>query len=75
MGGKKSITNHHRKLGKTGNVDSPSYFITIPIEIVRAMGWADSQTLQVKKSRGKVVIESATNDELDLDLDDHRSVI
>lgn len=58
MGGKKTITNHTRKLGKTGNVDSPSYFITIPIELVRSMEWQDGQVLHVKRSRGKIVIES-----------------
>ena len=48
---------HKRSIGKTGNVDSPSYFITIPIEIVREMGWRKGQKVQVKKSRGKVIIE------------------
>lgn len=50
-----------RKIGKTGNSDSPSYFITLPIEIVRAMGWSVGHEVIVKKSRGKVTIESAEN--------------
>ena len=70
MGGRKSITNHIRKLGKTGNVDSPSYFITIPIDIVRAMEWGDSQSVRVKKSRGKVVIETHEENELETSLND-----
>lgn len=59
MAGKKTITNTLRKIGKIGNVDSPSYFITIPIEIVRSMGWNEGQHVRVKKSRGKVVIETS----------------
>lgn len=68
MGGRKSTTNHIRKLGKTGNVDSPSYFITIPIDIVRSMEWAESQNVRVKRSRGKVVIETVDS-ELNTDFD------
>ena len=58
MGGRKNVTNHARTLGKTGNVDSPSYFLTIPIELVRAMEWSEGQRVHVKKSRGKIVIET-----------------
>ncbi len=58
MGGRKTITDHTRIVGKTGNVDSPSYYLTIPIEIVRAMNWREGQHVRVKKSRGKVVIET-----------------
>ncbi len=72
MGGRKSITNHQRKIGKTGNVDSPSYFLTIPIEIVRAMDWREGQSVRVKKSRGKVVIET---DLSETQLDDDRTMI
>lgn len=70
MGGRKKITSHVRKLGKTGNVDSPSYFLTLPIDIVRDMGWGDSQELRVKRSRGKVIIESTEGD-LETDFDNN----
>ena len=70
MGGRKSVTNHIRKLGKTGNVDSPSYFVTIPIELVRSMDWGEGQQVHVKRSRGKIVIEGLEEDELDADFAD-----
>ncbi len=57
MSGRKTVTNHKRKIGKTGNVDSPSYFITIPIELVRSFGWREGDTVTVKRSRGKLVVE------------------
>lgn len=66
MGGRKAITTHKRKIGKTGNVDSPSYFITLPIEVVRALSWREGQTVQIKKSRGKVVIETGQESENEL---------
>lgn len=48
---------HIRKLGKTGNSSSPSYYVTLPINIVRALNWRDGQKIVIKKSRNKVVIE------------------
>ena len=51
-----------RTLGKTGNADSPSYFTTIPIEIIRKLGWYDGRELVVRHSRGKVIIEPADQD-------------
>lgn len=61
MARQKSSKKHIRKLGKTGNVDSPSYFLTLPIDVVRALGWHDGKQLTVRRARGKVIIES--NDE------------
>jgi len=70
MGGRKSKTNHIRKIGKTGNVDSPSYFLTIPIELVRDMAWTEGQEVSVKRSRGKIIIETpGSNLQTDLDND------
>ena len=69
MGGRKKITNHRRTLGKTGNVDSPSYFLTIPIDLVRAMKWNEGQRISVKKSRGKIVLETNDDSEVDFDND------
>lgn len=55
---RQSLENRHiRKLGKTGNAKSPSYYVTIPVDLVRGMGWADGQKVVVKRSRQKVVIE------------------
>jgi antitoxin component of MazEF toxin-antitoxin module len=46
-----------RKLGKTGNVNSPSYYVTLPVDLVRGLNWADGQKVVVKRSRQKIVIE------------------
>ena len=47
-----------RKLGKTGNVNSPSFYVTIPVDLVRNMGWKKGQKVFVKRSRSKIVIET-----------------
>ena len=53
--------NHHlRKLGRTGNAASQSYYVTLPIEVIRTLKWRDGQKLVVKKSRNKIVIEDWT---------------
>ena len=49
-----------RKLGKTGNVNSPSYYVTIPVDLIRGLGWNDGQKVIVKRSRSKIVIEEIT---------------
>lgn len=51
-----------RKLGKTGNVNSPSYYVTLPVDLVRGMGWKDSQKVIIKRSRQKIVIEALAED-------------
>ncbi len=50
----------NRKLGTTGNPDNPSYYVTLPIALVRQLKWRDGQKLVVKKSRGRLVIEDWT---------------
>ena len=46
-----------RKLGKTGNVNSPSYYVTIPVDLIRGLDWKEGQKVIVKRSRQKIVIE------------------
>jgi antitoxin component of MazEF toxin-antitoxin module len=58
---RQSMKNRHiRKLGKTGNSESPSYYVTLPIDVIRSLKWKDGQRLVVKKSRNKIVIEDWT---------------
>jgi hypothetical protein len=42
-----------RKLSKKGG----SYIVTLPIEVVRALGWKSSQKLTVTRSGQKVIIK------------------
>jgi hypothetical protein len=46
-----------RKLGKTGNANSPSFYVTLPVDIVRGMNWGEGQKVIIKRSRQKIVIE------------------
>jgi hypothetical protein len=46
-----------RKLGTTGSANNPSYFVTLPIALVRKLGWRDGQNLVVKESGSRIVIE------------------
>ena len=55
---KSKSESNKRRLGKTGNTDSPSYFTTLPIEAIRKLGWYDGKELNVRYSRGKIIIES-----------------
>jgi hypothetical protein len=61
MARSQSSKKHIRVIGKTGNVDSPSYFLTLPIDIVRDLGWHEGKKVAVRKNRGKVVIEDSSN--------------
>lgn len=58
MARQKSSTKNQRKLGKTGNVDSPSYYVTIPIEMIRDLLWREGQKVTVSKLRNKIIIEA-----------------
>ena len=42
-----------RKLGKIGGEKNFSYYVTLPIDFVRDMGWRDGQKIVVKKSSKK----------------------
>jgi hypothetical protein len=46
-----------RKLGTTGAAANPSYFVTLPIKLVRELGWRDGHKLVIKASGTKLVIE------------------
>lgn len=48
-----------RKLGKIGGKKNHSYYITIPMDYVKAAGWREGQKLIIKKSarKPKIVIE------------------
>lgn len=37
-----------RKLGRTGSPSNPSYYVTLPIEFVRNLGWRDGQKVSIK---------------------------
>lgn len=55
---RQSLENRNiRKLGKTGNAKSPSYYVTIPVDLVRGLNWKEGQKVVVKRSRQKIVIE------------------
>lgn len=61
MGDKPYNKRQIRKLGRIANDDNGSYYLTIPIELVRKLGWKENQNLVVRKFRGKdkIVIEDA----------------
>lgn len=42
-----------RKLGRIGRADNASYYITLPIALVREFGWKEGQKLAIKKHRSK----------------------
>ncbi|HLN18731.1 MAG TPA: hypothetical protein VK255_01010 [Patescibacteria group bacterium] len=53
MANKKSNETNIRKLTKIGR---KSVGLTLPIEIVRELGWKERQKVVVKKERGRVII-------------------
>jgi len=54
MANKKSSERSTRKLTKVGG---QSIAVTIPIELVRELGWREKQKIVVKKSGKKLIIE------------------
>lgn len=46
-----------RKLGTIGNASQPSYYVTLPIEFIRGLGWKSTQRLNIRKHGSKLVIE------------------
>jgi len=54
MANKKSSERSTRKLTKVGG---QSIAVTIPIELVRELGWREKQKVVVKKSGKKLIIE------------------
>jgi bifunctional DNA-binding transcriptional regulator/antitoxin component of YhaV-PrlF toxin-antitoxin module len=52
---RRSMEEHNvRKLTKVG---TGSYAVTIPIELVRELGWKEKQKLVVKRSGLKIIVE------------------
>lgn len=45
-----------RKLGRIGRSDNASYYVTLPINVVRDFGWKEGQKLVVKRHRSKARI-------------------
>lgn len=54
MANKKSTERNIRKLTRAGQ---KSIAVTLPIEIVRELGWKEKQKVIVKKSGSKLIIE------------------
>ena len=50
---KKLVDKNVRSLTKLGKF---SYAVTLPVEIVKALGWREKQRLTVKRIKGGVVI-------------------
>lgn len=44
---RKKENSHIRKLGKTGR--GASVYLTLPIDLVRELGWRDNQKITAKK--------------------------
>ena len=54
---RQSISERHlRKVGTIGNNKSPSYYVTLPVELVRELNWHTGKEVVVKKSRGRLVV-------------------
>ncbi len=51
---KKSPSSYTRKLGKIGTDKNHSYYVTIPINFVRKLGWREGQKLVIKRVGRKI---------------------
>ncbi|MBW3538061.1 AbrB/MazE/SpoVT family DNA-binding domain-containing protein [Candidatus Parcubacteria bacterium] len=40
---------HRRKLGKIGTSGNSSYYLTLPVDLVRRLGWRKGQRLVVRQ--------------------------
>lgn len=54
MGTKRAGKQHERVLSQN---NSGSYQVTLPVELVRALGWQKGQKIVVKKQVDQLVIE------------------
>ena len=54
MANKKSTEKDIRKLTKSGN---GSIGLTLPIEVVRELGWKEKQKVIIKRVRGGVLVK------------------
>ena len=59
MSRSKASKRNIRKLGTIGNADQPSFYVTLPIDYVRALGWEQGQKLVTRKRGDKLVLETA----------------
>lgn len=46
-----------RKLGTIGNASQPSFYVTLPIDFIRNLGWDASQEVKIRKHGKKLIIE------------------
>lgn len=61
--GRTSLSRRHiRKLGTIGNSAQPSYYITLPIQFVRDVGWGSGESVKVKKHGNKLILEKLPSD-------------
>lgn len=58
MSRKKLVKSSIRKLGKIGTASNHSYYVTIPIEFIRALDWREGNKVLVKRVGKKVHILS-----------------
>jgi hypothetical protein len=47
------MDHYTRKIGRTGQPKSPSYYVTIPRELIKQLGWYDGKRLKVYKVKGR----------------------
>ncbi|MEX0932212.1 MAG: hypothetical protein WDZ81_01230 [Candidatus Saccharimonadales bacterium] len=65
MARQKKEKTHIRKLGKIGKQEYSSFYLTLPIDLVREFGWKNGQKLTVKKGNNKsVVIETGASSKI-----------
>ena len=57
MAREKLTKRHVRKLGKIGSSTNYSYYLTLPIDNIRDLGWSDNQKLVVKRRGRQLVIQ------------------
>lgn len=56
---KKELKESTRSLGRIGSEKNHSYYVTIPIDFIRGLGWEDGQKLTVKRVGKKIHIISS----------------
>ncbi len=54
-----------RKLGKIGRTKTPSYYMTLPMELVKELKWRDGQELVVRRAQtgNHLIIETVWHDD------------
>lgn len=48
-----------RKLGKIGSAKNYSYYVTLPMDFVKELGWKDGQKLAIRKpgKKQRLIVE------------------